>query len=523
MLNARLSMAMNTWRDGTNSKRTVALRVLNIQRESARRSMLEAWAKLRHRNLIQQFHVMTNELYVRPAYSTWMKLWYIRRMACPLVLLGVKFAYNVWVEVWTRMVVKRTRDFMYGRERIRACYRGRGLIRTLRHTGLRGILGVWRHHLLSGSPRLSMAWVKWKAAATRVQVALAFRKRVVKKLKQRGMVAFEIASDHRRLEDRLESLSAGRRAKLKMWKTEIMSAERHANLLKRALEKAHAKSSEELRAVELERDQAINEAKAAVLMADCERRAALKALHAQTPTHSPPKPRVRVDRWSTAAARGHAHHSVAPEQLEKIFTIQRQTSAEYAEKAKMVTPHVRTASKVVGAVSLFSSAGRRHHARDEIAAAEHAGGAGGAGDGLSPPSAEEPATPRTDAPRRMVPASRSEAALALAPSSARAPRGPSPSGSAPSARGVSPRSARGPTPMVAVGQIPTRMAPSTARQPSTVPAQRQAPKTGWALPSPRRLAEATPAPPPAAMKRSASASAAHFLAREPSSSSSHLD
>ena len=363
MLNARLVTATNTWREATYSRRTVAMRMLNITREAERRALVEAFAKLRHRELITQWQVMTSELWLRPSFDRWIATWFLVRMGRPHVL-GARHLFRRWVENWQHAVRRAHANFLVGRERLRACHKGRTVLRSMRHGGMSGVLGVWRHAMLSGRPALSQAWILWRGHATRMPAAKAFRRRTVRRLLARGLVAFELARDARRLEDRLEALHAGRRAKLKVWQTEIMSAERHAALLRKALEKAKEKSASELAAVEKERDAALRQARSMQLQAEAERRAALQALANQTPVHSPPKQRVSADRWSTAAARGHAHANVSADKLEQIFRSQRETAEDNLLRAKAKMTPARSASKAALATVLFTNAGSFRRERE---------------------------------------------------------------------------------------------------------------------------------------------------------------
>ena len=408
MLNARTVVAMNTWRAATTSRRTVAMRMLNITREMQRRALQAAFAKMRHRELIQQWTVMTHELWLRPRFFRWVATWYLQRFGRPQ-MLGARNLFRRWVAAWEQGVRRAHADFLVGRERLRACHKGRLVLRSLRHSGMRGVLGVWRHAMLSGRPGLTHAWIVWRANATRMPVARAFRRKHVKRLLARGFAAFELARDARVLEDKLEALHAGRKAKLKVWRTEIMSAERHSLLLRKALEKAHAKARSELEAVERERDAALKQARSMELRANAEHRAALQVLSKEAPTHSPPKLRLQADRWSTAAARGQAHASVSASKLEDIFRAQRETNEEMLLRSRSARESLKTTGNAALIATRFSGALQRRreaeggameleledapHASDTAregapsdSAAPDAGTPGSPSDGLSGPA-----------------------------------------------------------------------------------------------------------------------------------------
>ena len=344
LMNSKLFAALNSWRSSTVSQREVALRMLQATREAARwsgeRGMEHAffmWRSLQMRKRLESLIPVRTPLLLKPAFDTWAGRT-DRRSSAAMTLLGARHAFNVWLEAALELGESRSRrrhlNQLRRGDRTIVCHRGQWMLRQLRHAGLRGVGSVWRHSLLSGRPRFSRAWIMWKSAATRSAVARSANARRVRLELSRGLLALRNCAFLQKLRDRLEAVQSGRRARLKVCKVELMSAEAHSTLLAEALDKVSAKNKNTLRRFEEERDAALASEQKAKAAQEAEHAAALAALarRAAARPKSPARPKTpasfRVDRWSTAASRGHSQ--IPPDQFNATIERQRMSATNPA-------------------------------------------------------------------------------------------------------------------------------------------------------------------------------------------------
>ena len=306
MLSTRRRAALNTWWAATTTKRNFAYKMLEMQGIATDRQLAEFYMRWAARTLRHKSSLVAVQLWLRPAFDMWLTFWWLRLKASPLSFLGVRKAFDQWLALYSRSLELLDVRRMVARERSKAWQRGRFMMKRLRHVGLRGILPTWRHHMLSMQPEVSRSWVIWKGRVMLSTVAAEFSARRELHDMRRCWQCFQVAAFLGRLEMKLTAVEAGRRAKLKVWKVELMSAEAHSNLLARALDSASAKTRSTMRALEEERDAAIEAERETRERAAAEKRAALAALARRVPRPKSPKKVEKViprDPWSTAAAR----------------------------------------------------------------------------------------------------------------------------------------------------------------------------------------------------------------------------
>ena len=335
LISSRVLSAMNSWKECHNTRRNLALRMLEETRRashwSGKRGLEHAWflwrnAQLRKR--LEHLVPVRTPLWLQPAFDRWSHRLRLRK-GVAFVWLGCGHAFARWVEgaadSAARHGVRHQRRLLRRGDRTVVCHRGQWMMKELRHSGLRGLGGIWRHSLLSGRPRFSRAWVLWKADATRHAVARKANVRRVRRELSRALVSLRDIAFIERVRARIEATQQGGRGRLRMCQVELMSAEAHGTLLSKALEAAHAKNRSTLRNLEQERDAALQAEQRARAEQQAERAAAVAALaRRNTVRAKSPKPvqrAISVDRWSTAASRGQA--KITPESFNEAIARQR--------------------------------------------------------------------------------------------------------------------------------------------------------------------------------------------------------
>ena len=367
LFNGKLAAALNSWRAATVSRHTIALKMLESTREGEANGLKRAWVlwqTLRVRAMFEATMPMRTPMWFRPAFDMWVMHVKTKIRALILPLLGVQHAFERWLDgagsKGKDRYERRYHSKLRRIDRDRMANRGQWMLRELRHAGTRGISSVWRHSLMGGWPRLARAWVAWKANATREAVARNAAKRRRTKRLAAGLNKIRTDAFLHRLRDSVEKVQEGRKARLKVAKVELISAEEHSKQLTKALENAQHKSRSRMRSLEAERDAALDAERKAIEMAKAERAAALRLLNWKEPeVQKPSKPRwttVDVDRWSTAASRGHA--KVSHEEYNETITQQRMAALKHTAD----TPregHSRKMLKKFGSAALLSAQGAR--------------------------------------------------------------------------------------------------------------------------------------------------------------------